>query len=231
LIGVNQLVCEVLLHGILAHLDAGSPNYSGVVGAGLGLHSEKFPKKYPVGLDPQEGFAEVHEDRSVEDTVGVEVEVLDADSSSPLKKSLAGRDNPRSANRVNMGISSGFFSMGYGSPAVAHHISTSFSCRNPLLRSTSKSSVFALDFFHSWLGFGRGGDTGGDVPAADPAASSRDLFFPPAVFKLFDGEGFILEVHRVFTRIRSGATAVVSGGGTLGSTLPSKVAVCTGGGF
>jgi hypothetical protein len=130
-----------------------------------------------------------------------------------------------------MGISSGFFCMGYGSPAAAHHISTSFSRRNPLLRSASRSSVFTLDFFHSWLGFGRGGDTGGDVPAADPAASSRDLFFPPAVFKLFDGEGFILQVHWVFTRIHSGATAVVSGSGALGSTLPSKAAVRTGGGF
>jgi hypothetical protein len=65
----------------------------------------------------------------------------------------------------------------------------------------------------------------------DPAASSRDLFFPPAVFKVFDGEGFILQVHGVFTRIRSGATAVVFDGGTLGSTLPSKAAVRTGGGF
>jgi hypothetical protein len=74
---------------------------------------------------------------------------------------------------------------------------------------------------------GHGRDTGGDVPAADPAASSRDLFFPPVVFKLFDGEGFILQVHRVFTRIRSGATAVVSGGGALGSTLSSEVAVRT----
>jgi hypothetical protein len=46
LIGVDQLVREVLLRGILAHLDAGSPNYSVVVGAGLGLHSEKFPEKY-----------------------------------------------------------------------------------------------------------------------------------------------------------------------------------------
>jgi hypothetical protein len=35
--------------------------------------------------------------------------------------------------------------------------------------------------------------------------SSRDLFFPPAAFKLFDGEGFILQVHGVFTRFRSGA--------------------------
>jgi hypothetical protein len=110
-------------------------------------------------------------------------------------------------------------------------MSTSFSRRNPLLRRASRSSVFAFDFFHSWLGFGRSGDTGGDVPAADPTVSSRDIFLPPAVFKLFDGEGFILQVQRVFTRIRSGATAVAFGGGVLGSTLSSGVAVRTGGGF
>jgi hypothetical protein len=57
---------------------------------------------------------------------------------------------------------------------------------------------------------------------ADPAASSRDLFFPPVVFRAFDGEGFILQVHGVFTRIRSGAKVVVSGGGALGSTLPQR---------
>jgi hypothetical protein len=87
-----------------------------------------------------------------------------------------------------------------------------------------------LDFFHSWLGFGCGGDTDGDVPTADPVASSRDLFSPSVVFKLFDGEGFILQVHRVFTRIHSGATAVVSGDGALGSTLSSEVTVHTGSG-
>jgi hypothetical protein len=72
---------------------------------------------------------------------------------------------------------------------------------------------------------------GGDVPAADPAASSRDLFFPLAVFMLFDGEGFILQVHEVFTRIRSGVTAVSTGSSALGSTISSEVAVRTGGGF
>jgi hypothetical protein len=77
LVGVDQLVREVLLRVILAHLDTGSPNYSGVVGTPLGLHSEKLPEKYPVGFDPQEGFTEVDEYRGVEDTVGVEVEVLD----------------------------------------------------------------------------------------------------------------------------------------------------------
>jgi hypothetical protein len=47
--------------------------------------------------------------------------------------------------------------------------------------------------------------------------------------EVFDGEGFILQVHGVFTRIRLGATAVASYGGALGSTLPSTAAVCTGG--
>jgi hypothetical protein len=46
-----------------------------------------------------------------------------------------------------------------------------------------------------------------------------------------DGEGFILQVHWVFTRIRSGATAVASGGGALGSAIYSEVAVCTSGGL
>jgi hypothetical protein len=101
--------------------------------------------------------------------------------------------------------------------------------KNPLLRSASRSSVLALDFFHSQFGSGRGEDTGGDVPAADPAASSRALFFPPTVFRAFDGEDFILQVQGVFTRIRSGATAVASYDSALGSTILSTVAVCTGG--
>jgi hypothetical protein len=48
---------------------------------------------------------------------------------------------------------------------------------------------------------------------------------------LLDGEGFILQVQRVFIRIRSGAAAVATGGGALGSTIPTEVAVRTGGGF
>jgi hypothetical protein len=40
----------------------------------------------------------------------------------------------------------------------------------------------------------------------------------------FDGEGFILQVQGVFTRIRSGATVVVSYGGALGSTILSMAA-------
>jgi hypothetical protein len=44
----------------------------------LRLHSEELPEQDPVGLDPQEGFAEMYKDGGVEDTVGVEVTVLDA---------------------------------------------------------------------------------------------------------------------------------------------------------
>jgi hypothetical protein len=54
------------------------PTTRGVVGAQLGLHAEELLEEYPVGLDPQEGFAKVDEDGGVEDTIGVEIEVLDA---------------------------------------------------------------------------------------------------------------------------------------------------------
>jgi hypothetical protein len=46
---------------------------------------------------------------------------------------------------------------------------------------------------------------------------------------VFDGDGFILQVHGVFTRIRGGATVVASYGGAPGSTLYSMAAVCTSG--
>jgi hypothetical protein len=45
---------------------------------------------------------------------------------------------------------------------------------------------------------------------------------------LLDGEGFILQVQRVFTRIRSGAAAMATGDGARGSTISYEVAVCTG---
>jgi hypothetical protein len=46
---------------------------------------------------------------------------------------------------------------------------------------------------------------------------------------VFDGDGFILQVHGVFMRIRSGATVVVSCGDALESTLYSTAAVYTSG--
>jgi hypothetical protein len=67
------------------------------------------------------------------------------------------------------------------------------------------------------FGFGRGGEVGGVDPSANPAASSWDLFLPTLVFMLFDGEDFILQMHWVFTRIRSGASLEASSGGARGS--------------
>jgi hypothetical protein len=61
---------------------------------------------------------------------------------------------------------------------------------------------------------------------AATAASSRPLFFPAAFVDL-DGEGFILQVQGVFTRIRSGATLKALGGDALGSTT---AAACAGSG-
>jgi hypothetical protein len=78
LVGVYQLVREVLLGVVLPHLDSCSSDYPRVAGARLRLHPEELPEQDPMGLDPQKSFAKMNEDCSVENTVGVEVEVLDA---------------------------------------------------------------------------------------------------------------------------------------------------------
>jgi hypothetical protein len=50
------------------------------------------------------------------------------------------------------------------------------------------------------------------------------LHFFPAVFALLDGDGFILQMNGVFTRIRSGATLAALGGGAFRSTAAAACA-------
>jgi hypothetical protein len=92
LIGINQLVREVLLRGILPHLDPSSPHYSGTAGARLGLHPKELPEQDPMGLDPQESLTKMYEDQGMEDTIGIEVEVLDAVVPQQLFEEVAGRE-------------------------------------------------------------------------------------------------------------------------------------------
>jgi hypothetical protein len=66
LVGVDELVREVLLVGILPHLDFCSTDYSRVAGARLRLHPEELPEQDPVGLDHQKRFTEVDEDSGVD---------------------------------------------------------------------------------------------------------------------------------------------------------------------
>jgi hypothetical protein len=160
----------------------------------------------------------VDEDGYVKNLVRVQVQVLDTVVLEETLEEVARRESQPALHEPRKHwVSSGFFSIGYRSPAAACHMSISFSRRKPLFTSASKSSVFALDFFHSLFEFGRGGEVGGIDPWADPAASSRYLFFPTPVFMLFDGEDFILQMHRVFTRIRSRASPEVSSDGARGS--------------
>jgi hypothetical protein len=71
LVGVDELVREVLLGRVLPHLDACSTDYSWVAGTWLRLHPEELPEQYLVGLDPQERFTEVDEDSGMENTLGL----------------------------------------------------------------------------------------------------------------------------------------------------------------
>jgi hypothetical protein len=58
---------------MFTHLNAGSSDYSRVVGARLGLHTEKLLEQDPVGFDPHEGFAEVDKDGDVKNATRVQV--------------------------------------------------------------------------------------------------------------------------------------------------------------
>jgi hypothetical protein len=181
-----------------------------------------------VGLDPHEGFIEMDEDEDVKIPIRVQVQVLDTIVLEETLEEVARRECQSALHEPSEHQDLvGFFSIGYGSPTAARHISISFCWRNPLFTSASKSSVFALDFFHSLSGFGREGDVGGVNSWADLVASSRDLFFlvSAPVFMLLDGEDFILQVHQVFTRIRSGSSLVAGSDGVRGSVDYSAAAV------
>jgi hypothetical protein len=52
LVRVDELVRQLLVGSIFTHLNAGSSDYSRVVGARLRLHTEKFSEQDPVGFDP-----------------------------------------------------------------------------------------------------------------------------------------------------------------------------------
>jgi hypothetical protein len=76
LIRLNQLVAQVLVSGVFTHLDAGTSDYSWVIGTQLWLQPEEFAEQDPVGLDTHKSFVEVDEDGDVEDPIRVEIEVL-----------------------------------------------------------------------------------------------------------------------------------------------------------
>jgi hypothetical protein len=78
LVGVDELVRQVLSNDIFTHLDSDTANYSQVIRAGLGLQPEEFLKHYPVQLDPHKGLTKMDEDRGVEDTIWIHMNVLDA---------------------------------------------------------------------------------------------------------------------------------------------------------
>jgi hypothetical protein len=77
-VGVNELVRQVLLSGVFSQLDADPSDYSWIAGAWLRLHTEEFPEEDPVRLDPKECFAKMHKDRGMENTVRVQIEVLNS---------------------------------------------------------------------------------------------------------------------------------------------------------
>jgi hypothetical protein len=89
LVGVIELVWQVLADDVFAHLNPGASDNSRVISAWLQLYSEELPKQDPLGFDPQKSFAEMYKDGGVEDPIGVEV--LDAIVPKHPLEEVAGR--------------------------------------------------------------------------------------------------------------------------------------------
>jgi hypothetical protein len=92
LVRINELVRQKLVGRVFSHLDTSPSDYSLVVGAWLRLQTEELPKQDPVGLDSHECFAEVHEYRDMENTIGVQVQVLDTVVLEETLEEIAGRE-------------------------------------------------------------------------------------------------------------------------------------------
>jgi hypothetical protein len=89
---INQFVQQVMVSRILSHLNASPTNYLWVIGAWLRLQTEELPEQDLVGLDSHEFFAEVHEHRDMEYTIGVQVQVLNTVVLEKTFEEIAGRE-------------------------------------------------------------------------------------------------------------------------------------------
>jgi hypothetical protein len=78
LVRLNELVRQVLVSRIFVHLNTSPSDYSQVIGNRLWFHPKELQEQNPVGLDSHERLTEMYEDRDVEDTIGIKIQVLDA---------------------------------------------------------------------------------------------------------------------------------------------------------
>jgi hypothetical protein len=92
LVRIDELVLQVLIGRVFSHLDASPSDYSRVVGAWLRLHTEELPEQDPVGLDSYECLIEVYKDGDVENTIGVQVQVLDTVVLEQPLEEITGRE-------------------------------------------------------------------------------------------------------------------------------------------
>jgi hypothetical protein len=117
----------------------------------MGLQPKELPKQDPVVLYSHEHFTEMDKDRGVEDTIGVEVEVLD-----PIVLEHPLEEVARREGKSTLHESREHWDL---IRILLHQIRISsvdmpksifFSRRNPLLTRARRSSVFSFAFFHSF---------------------------------------------------------------------------------
>jgi hypothetical protein len=98
LVQFYQLVAQVLVGSVFTHLDSGTFDYSRVQ---LRLQSEEFAEQDLVGLDTHKSLAEMNEDGDVEDSIRVEIEVLNTIVPEHALEEITGRQRQSTFHEPN----------------------------------------------------------------------------------------------------------------------------------
>jgi hypothetical protein len=101
LVQFYQLVAQVLVSSVFTHLDSGTFDYSRVRGTRLRLQSEEFAEQDPVGLDTHKSLAEMNEDGDVENSIRVEIEVLNTIVPEHALEEITGRQRQSTFHEPN----------------------------------------------------------------------------------------------------------------------------------
>ena len=89
-----QLIRDIYFIHPLSKLNTRTPNYVLLLGIGLGLEMEKIAEEFKMELDAQKSFAQMHEDRNMNEGIGGKMMQLDSVSNTEYQKRNLNKEDP-----------------------------------------------------------------------------------------------------------------------------------------
>ena len=149
LVGIFEFILYVLGGKVLFQLKSRTPDYIHFFHGGVRLEAEKCAEKFEVRRDFEECFAQMYEDRKVDDGIGIKMYVLKSVKVQNSSEKIRSRQGQPPLNE--MGEHYRFRSMnlqGTGSCSAAHHPVVFFSCNSFADTSVWIWASVKVDGFH-----------------------------------------------------------------------------------